>query len=180
MGYIFRRRKDIRHALEVYGNVEDLLKSENNPELCDARIRLSSAFLEMGELDKSREHALIAFDETDNSEQSFLHARSRAVLGRYYAKVSDNELALHHYSGALEELSKQDDPRSVVEVSLLLGQVLMDAGRNEEAANHYLGGLAVAEANDFRMMQGELLARLGEVETDRSQRMNYLQRIIYG
>jgi len=175
MGYIFRRRKDIRHALEVYGNVEDLLKSENNPDLCDARIRLSSAFLEMGELDKSREHALIAFDETEKSEQSFLHARSRAVLGRYYAKVSDNDLALHHYSGALEELSKQDDPRSVVEVSLLLGQVLMDAGRNEEAANHYLGGLAVAEANDFRMMQGELLARLGEVETDRSQRMNYLQ-----
>ena len=175
MGYIFRRRKDIRHALEVYGNVEDLLESENNPDLCDARIRLSSAFLEMGELDKSREHALIAFDETKKSEQSFLHARSRAVLGRYYAKVSDNDLALHHYSGALEELSKQDDPRSVVEVSLLLGQVLMDAGRNEEAANHYLGGLAVAEANDFRMMQGELLARLGEVETDRSQRMNYLQ-----
>ena len=175
MGYIFRRRKDIRHALEVYGNVEDLLESENNPDLCDARIRLSSAFLEMGELDKSREHALIAFDETEKSEQSFLHARSRAVLGRYYAKVSDNDLALHHYSGALEELSKQDDPRSVVEVSLLLGQVLMDAGRNEEAANHYLGGLAVAEANDFRMMQGELLARLGEVETDRSQRMNYLQ-----
>ena len=26
------------------------------------------------------------------------------------------------------------------------------------------------------MLQGELLARLGEVETDRSQRMDYLQR----
>ena len=46
---------------------------------------------------------------------------------------------------------------------------------NDVKLNHYLGGLAVAEANDFRMMQGELLARLGEVETDRSQRMNYLQ-----
>ena len=175
MGYIFRRRKDTRHALEVYSNVEELLKTENNPELCDARIRLSSAFLEMGELDKSREHALIAFDATKDNDQAFLHARSRAILGRYYAKVSDNELALHHYSSALEELSKQDNPRSAVEVAILLGQVLMDAGRNEEAAKHYIGGLAVAEANDFRMMQGELLARLGEVETDRSQRMSYLQ-----
>ena len=52
----------------------------------------------------------------------------------------------------------------------------VDAGRREEAAEHYLNGLAVAESNDFRMLQGELLARLGEVESDRSQRMNYLQR----
>ena len=42
MGYIFRRRRDNRHALEVYGNVEELLDSENNPELCDSRIRLES------------------------------------------------------------------------------------------------------------------------------------------
>ena len=59
---------------------------------------------------------------------------------------------------------------------MLLGQVLIDAGRREEAAEHYLNGLAVAESNDFRMLQGELLARLGEVEPDRSQRMDYLQR----
>ncbi len=37
-------------------------------------------------------------------------------------------------------------------------------------------GRALAEANDFRMLQGELLARLGEVESDRSQKMEYLQR----
>ncbi|MGY8703828.1 MAG: tetratricopeptide repeat protein, partial [Candidatus Poseidoniales archaeon] len=91
MGYIFRRRKDTRHAMEVYANVEELLKSEQNSDLCDARIRLSSSFLEMGELDKSREHALIAYDETKDIGQEFLHARSRAVLGRYYAKISDNQ-----------------------------------------------------------------------------------------
>ncbi len=36
--------------------------------------------------------------------------------------------------------------------------------------------MVLAEANDFRMLQGELLARLGEVESDRSQKMDYLQR----
>ena len=36
--------------------------------------------------------------------------------------------------------------------------------------------LLLAEANDFRMLQGELLARLGEVESDRSQKVEYLQR----
>jgi tetratricopeptide (TPR) repeat protein len=176
MGYIFRRRRDVRRALEVYGNVEDLLKLEDDPELNDARIRLASAFIEMGELDRAREHALAAFDNTKDIDQDFLHARSRAVLGRFYAKISDNELALHHYSGALETLSNLNDPRSAVEVEMLLGQVLVDAGRREESAEHYLNGLAVAEANDFRMLQGELLARLGEVEPDRSQRMHYLQR----
>jgi len=176
MGHIFRRRRDSRRALEVYGNVEDLLEKEKDPELNEARIRLASAFIEMGELDRAREHALFAYENTKDSNQDFLHARSRAVLGRYYAKISDNDLALIHYSGALDTLSDQDDPQSTVEVEMLLGQVLIDAGRREEAAEHYLNGLAVAESNDFRMLQGELLARLGEVESDRSQRMNYLQR----
>ena len=176
MGHIFRRRRDTRRALEVYGNVEDLLEREKDPELNDARIRLASAFIEMGELDRAREHALGAYENTKNSNQDFLHARSRAVLGRYYAKISDNDLALLHYSGALETLSNLNDPQSAVEVEMLLGQVLLDAGRREEAAEHYLNGLAVAESNDYRMLQGELLARLGEVESDRSQRMNYLQR----
>ncbi|MBV43323.1 MAG: hypothetical protein CMA54_00875 [Euryarchaeota archaeon] len=176
MGYIFRRRRDVRRALEVYGNVEDLLKLEVGPELNEARIRLASAFIEMGELDRAREHALASFENTKDTDQVFLHARSRAVLGRFYAKISDNELALHHYSGALETLSHLDDPRSAVEIEMLLGQVLVDAGRGDEAGEHYLNGLVVAEANDFRMLQGELLARLGEVESDRSQRMDYLQR----
>ena len=176
MGHIFRRRRDSRRALEVYGNVEDLLEKEKDPELNEARIRLASAFIEMGELNRAREHALFAYENTKDSNQDFLHARSRAVLGRYYAKISDNDLALIHYSGALDTLSDQDDPQSTVEVEMLLGQVLIDAGRREEAAEHYLNGLAVAESNDFRMLQGELLARLGEVESDRSQRMNYLQR----
>ena len=59
---------------------------------------------------------------------------------------------------------------------MLVGQVLADAGRKEEAAEHYIYALVLAEANDFRMLQGELLARLGEVESDRSQKMDYLQR----
>jgi len=176
MGHIFRRRRDSRRAMEVYGNVEDLLEKEKDPELNEARIRLASAFIEMGEFDRAREHALSAYEDTKGSNQDFLHARSRAVLGRYYAKISDNDLALIHYSGALETLSDQNDPQSTVEVEMLLGQVLVDAGRREEAAEHYLNGLAVAESNDFRMLQGELLARLGEVEADRSQRMDYLQR----
>ena len=176
MGHIFRRRKDMRRALEVSGNVEGLLEKEDDPELNDARIRLASAFIEMGELDRAREHALTAYEDTKEIENGFLHARSRAVLGRFYAKISDNDLALLHYSGALETLSKLDDPQSAVEVEMLLGQVLVDAGRREEAAEHYLSGLAEAEAKDFRVLQGELLARLGEVEADRSQRMNYLQR----
>ena len=176
MGYIFRRRRDTRHALEVYGNVEELLDTETDPSLMDARVRLASAFLEMGELDRARDHAMAAHDGTKDNGLDALHARSRAVLGRYYARMKDNDLALLHYSAALEILSEATDPHSAVEVEMLLGQVLSDAGRKSEAAERYLDGLAVAEANDFRLLQGELLARLGEVESDRSARMNYLQR----
>ena len=80
MGSIFRRRKDLRRALEVYGNVEDLLEKEKDPELNEERIGLASAFIEMGEYDRAREHALFAYEDTKDSGQDFLHARSRAVL----------------------------------------------------------------------------------------------------
>jgi len=176
MGYIFRRRRDTRHALEVYANVEKLLDSEGHPELCEARIRMAAAYLEMGELDRAREHAIRAFEETEEGDSDISHARSMAVLGRYYARVKENELAMQYYSAALEILSDQTDPHSAVEVSMLLGQVLSDAGRKEEASEQYIDALVLAEANDFRMLQGEILARLGEVESDRSQKMDYLQR----
>ena len=176
MGYIFRRRRDTRHALEVYSNVEELLDAEDDPELMDARVRLAAAFLEMGELDRARDHALAAHDGTIDKGMDTLHARSRAVLGRYYANVKDNDLALLHYSAALEILSEATDPHSAVEVEILLGQVLSDAGRKAEAAEHYLDGQSVAESDDFRLLQGDQLARLGEVEPDRSASMNYLQR----
>jgi len=175
MGYIYRRRKDNRRALEVYGNVEELLEAEGGLRLREARIRLASAFLEMGEMDRARDHAITAFEETEG-EKDIVHARARAVLGRYYARAKENELAMQYYSGALEILSDQADPHSAVEVAMLLGQVLSDAGRKEEAAEHYIDALVLAEANDFRMLQGELLARLGEVESDRSQKVDYLQR----
>ena len=95
------------------------MDSEESSDLTEARIRLASAFLEMGEMDRARDHAMKAHDETAQNNQEKLHARSRAVLGRYYARIKDNDLAMHHYSGALEILSDQSDPRSAVEVEML-------------------------------------------------------------
>ena len=178
MGYIFRHRKDTKRALEVYGNVEELLEAEDDPELVEVRIKLASALLEMGEIDRAREHALTSYEETEESEHVGLHARSRAVLGRFYARTGDADLALHHYSEALEQMAEETDQRSAVEITILLGEALSDAGRSDEAVEHYLDGLAMAEANDFRPLIGELLARLGEAAPEKSERMNYLQRAL--
>jgi ATP/maltotriose-dependent transcriptional regulator MalT len=178
MGYIFRHRKDTKRALEVYGNVEQLLEAEDDPELVEVRIKLASALLEMGEIDRAREHALSSYEETEGSENVGLHARSRAVLGRFYARTGDPDLALHHYSEALEQMAEESDQRSAVDITILLGEALSDAGRSAEAVEHYLDGLAMAEANDFRPLIGELLARLGEAAPEKSERMNYLQRAL--
>ncbi len=178
MGYIFRHRKDTKRALEVYGNVEELLEAEEDPELVEVRIKLASALLEMGEIDRAREHALTSYEETEDSEHAGLHARSRAVLGRFYARTGDADLALHHYSEALDQMAEETDQRSAVEITILLGEALSDAGRSDEAVEHYLDGLAMAEANDFRPLIGELLARLGEAAPEKAERMNYLQRAL--
>jgi tetratricopeptide (TPR) repeat protein len=117
-------------------------------------------------------------EKTADSEDIQLHARAQAVLGRYYAKVGDSEVALHHYSSALDTMGDAGDLISLVEITTLLGEVLQDAGRTEEAMEHYRESLVLAEANDLRMQIGELLSRLGGVAPDKQRRMEYLQRAL--
>ena len=176
MGYIYRRLRDDKLAMEVYENVEGLLDSEQDPELVESRIKLASALLEMGDSERAKEHAFKSYDETNEGDDAGLAARARAVLGRYYSKTGDSELALHHYTEALAGLSEESDSHAEVEITLLLGEVLVDAGRREEAMDCYRDALMLAESNDYRMLIGELLARLGEAAPDRSRRMDYLQR----
>ena len=178
MGYLLRRRNDKSKALEAYGEVEKILSQSDSEELLGSQLILARAFLELGEIDRARDHALTAFEKTDGIDDIQLHARAQAVLGRYYAKVGDSDVALHHYSSALDTMGDAGDLISLVEITTLLGEVLQDAGRTEEAMEHYREALVLAEANDLRMQIGELLSRLGGVATDKQRRMEYLQRAL--
>ncbi|MDP6864267.1 MAG: tetratricopeptide repeat protein [Candidatus Poseidoniaceae archaeon] len=178
MGYIMRRGGDKVKALEAYGEVEAILSDDNSEELIPAQLILARALIDLGEVDRARDHALNAYEVSADGDDLILHARSRAVLGRYYAKVGDSDLALHHYSDALEVMGEAGDPHALVEVSILLGEVLQDSGRVDEALERYRAALLIAEGNDLRMQIGELLSRLGGVAPDRQRRMEYLQRAL--
>ena len=58
-------------------------------------------------------------------------ARSRAILGRFYAKSKDVEL-FYCVQCSLETFSEDANPTNAVE-TMLLGQVLVDVGRTSEA-----------------------------------------------
>ena len=176
IGYLFRRKSDRVKALEAYSDVESILLE--HPELLSSRIILARSLLDLDEVERAREHAMTAFEQSQSMDEPLQLARSKAVLGRYYAKVNDLELALHHYSDSLSILSETADKLALVEVSILLGEVLQDGGRKEEALERYREALVIAEANDLRMQIGELLARLGGVAPDRQRRMEYLQRAL--
>ena len=121
---------------------------------------------------------MASHERTSELGDSALHARAQAVLGRYYSRVDQSELALFHYYEALEAMNEAGDPQALVEITILFGEVLHDAGRTEEAMEHYREALVVAENNDLRMQIGELLTRLGGVTPDRQRRMEYLQRAL--
>jgi tetratricopeptide (TPR) repeat protein len=178
MGYLLRRKNDRSKALESYGEVETILEQNENIELISAQLILARSFLDLGEIERARKHALDAFERSDNSENQQIHARAQAVLGRYHAKIGDLDVASHHYSNALEAMGEEGDILSMVDITILLGEVLQDAGRTEEAMEHFREALIIAEANDLRMQIGELLTRLGTVATDKSRRMEYLQRAL--
>jgi tetratricopeptide (TPR) repeat protein len=178
MGYLLRRKNDRSKALESYGEVETILEQNDNIELISAQLILARSFLDLGEIERARKHALDAFEKSDNSENQQIHARAQAVLGRYHAKIGDLDVASHHYSNALEAMGEEGDILSMVDITILLGEVLQDAGRTEEAMEHFREALIIAEANDLRMQIGELLTRLGTVATDKSRRMEYLQRAL--
>ena len=178
MGYLLRRKNDRSKALVSYGEVETILEQNDNIELISAQLILARSFLDLGEIERARKHALDAFEKSDNSENQQIHARAQAVLGRYHAKIGDLDVASHHYSNALEAMGEEGDILSMVDITILLGEVLQDAGRTEEAMEHFREALIIAEANDLRMQIGELLTRLGTVASDKSRRMEYLQRAL--
>lgn len=178
IGYLLRRKNERAKALEAYGEVEAILKGSDDDELINSQITLARALIALGEVDRAREHAMASHERTSSMDDSLLHARAQAVLGRYYSKVDQSELALFHYSEALEAMTEAGDVQSLVEITILLGEVLHDAGRTEEAVEHYRQALVLAEANDLRMQIGELLTRLGGVAPDRQGRMEYLQRAL--
>lgn len=178
IGYLLRRKNETTKALEAYAEVESILSSSDDIELINSQITLARAFIDLGEIERARSHAMAAHERTSQLDDKPLHARAQAVLGRYYAKVSQSELALFHYSQALDAMNEAGDVQALVEITMLLGEVLHDAHRNEEALEHFSQALVIAEANDLRMQIGELLVRLGDVTPDRHDRMDYLQRAL--
>ena len=165
--------------MESYSEVEKILEENpENQELISAQLILARSFLDLGEIDRARDHALDAFDKTDNLDDKQLHARSQAVLGRYYAKVGDLDVASHHYSQSLEAMNEEGDILAMVDITILLGEVLQDSGKTDEAMEHFREALIIAEANDLRMQIGELLIRLGSVAPEKTRRMEYLQRAL--
>jgi len=178
IGYLLRRKNERAKALEAYGEVEAILEGSDDDELINSQITLARALISLGEVDRAREHAMACHERTAELDDVLLHARAQGVLGRYYSKVEQSELALFHYSEALEAMTEAGDVQSLVEITMLLGEVLHDAGRTDEAMEHYSQALVLAEANDLRMQIGELLTRLGGVAPERQGRMEYLQRAL--
>ncbi len=178
IGYLLRRKNERSKALEAYGEVEAILSSSDDDQLISSQITLARALISLGEVDRAREHAMASHERSAEMDDGVLHARAQGVLGRYYSKVGQSELALFHYSEALEAMTEAGDVQSLVEIAMLLGEVLHDSGRTDEAMEHYRQALVMAEANDLRMQIGELLTRLGGVAPDRQGRMEYLQRAL--
>ena len=178
MGYLLRRKNDNSKAIESYSEVEKILDENDDPELISSQLILARSLMDLGEIVRSRDHALTAFDKTEKSKDKQLHARAQAVLGRYYAKVGDLDVASHHYSQALDAMNEEGDILAMVDITILLGEVLQDSGKNDEAMEHFREALVIAEANDLRMQIGELLIRLGSVAPEKSRRMEYLQRAL--
>ena len=178
IGYLLRRKNERAKALEAYGEVEAILEGSDDVGLINSQITLARSLIDLGEDDRAREHAMATHERTSDLGDTVLHARAQAVLGRYYSKVEQSELALFHYSEALGAMTEAGDVQALVEITMLLGEVLHDAGRTDEAVEHYGQALVLAEANDLRMQIGELLTRLGGVAPDRQGRMEYLQRAL--
>ncbi len=178
MSYIFRSQGKKQLAMDAHSEVEHILSNEKDTNLVHARINLARSYLEMGELESGREHALKAYDETQSKDEEITHSRARAVLGRYYALNGDTDLALNHYLETLQTLGNSEDFEIKVELILLLGEVLEDSGKRDEAVEKYLEGLALAESSNQPLLVGELLSRLGSTGLDKQRRMEYLQRAL--
>ena len=178
LGYLYRRKNEKSKALEAYAEVEKIVTTSDHSQLLSHRLTLTRALIDLDEIERARDHALECFEATQDMDDDNLLAKAQSVLGRYYAKIDDSKLALHHYTSALETMNESGDVVALVDISMLVGDVLQDSGMKDDAMERYREALVVAEANDLRMQIGELLTRLGGVAPDRQRRMEYLQRAL--
>ena len=83
IGYLLRRKNERNKALEAYGEVETILAQSKGDELLSSLITLARALIDLGEVDRAREHAMDAHEATEALGDAALHARAQGVLGRY-------------------------------------------------------------------------------------------------
>ena len=76
MGYILRRSGDNTKALDAYSEVESILSEDKSKSLIPAQIVLARALLDLGHQDRARDHALSAYEQSENSDDTILHARA--------------------------------------------------------------------------------------------------------
>ena len=134
--------------------------------------------MELGELEKAREHAINAFETSQDNDNPIVHARAQAVLGRYYSKMQDHELALHHYGSAVEVMDEAGDLNAFVEIIVLLGEVFEDSGKTEEASE------IQRSASDRRSKRPEdaswrYLLKLGDASPSHPKRNELLEEPFY-
>ena len=174
IGYLLRRKNERSKALEAYGEVEAILESSDDNELIYSQITLARSLIELGELTEPENTPWRPTSEPRNSRTACFTHELKPCWVDTTPKWNSLNLALFHYSEALTAMTEAGDVQSLVEITMLLGEVLHDAGRTDEAVEHYGQALVLAEANDLRMQIGELLTRLGGVAPDRQGRMEYL------
>ena len=73
MGYLLRRKNDRNKALKAYDEVENILKSSDDPALVGSQLILARAFIDIGEIDRARHHSIDAFEKTEDGEDWPLH-----------------------------------------------------------------------------------------------------------
>ena len=64
IGYLLRRKNERSKALEAYGEVEAILESSNDDDLIYSQITLARSLIELGEVDRAREHAMASHERT--------------------------------------------------------------------------------------------------------------------
>ena len=76
---IYSVENDRGKALEAYSEVESILLE--HPELLSSRIILARSLLDLNEVERAREHAMMAFEQSQSMDEPLQLARSKPSWG---------------------------------------------------------------------------------------------------
>jgi adenylate cyclase len=137
---------------------------------------ISAVYYSLGDYPKTVEYLRGALIIQEEIGDSLMAATILQNIGSVYSKIKDYDNSMNYNEKAFNYYIKLDYKKGIAKTHLEIGYIYMKQGKKEIALSNFTQALAIAEKEDDRLLEIEILSNLGEYYFTES---NYEKALFY-